>query len=161
MNESKVWWRAAMAAAWLAISPPVLAAEAAPELAAAVEAGRPTGTVVTTVDAAGLARLRDEGVAIVDVRRPDEWQSTGVIPGSTLITAFEADGQLVPGFVARVDDAVGENRPLALICRSGNRSGLAARLLMDGPGHRQLYNVAGGIGAWSAAGGPLVPCPTC
>ena len=50
---------------------------------------------------------------------------------------------------------------MALICRSGNRSASAAGLLMAAGGDRPVYNVAGGIGAWSAVGGTLMPCPNC
>ncbi len=148
-------WRPALAAAiWLALSAPLPAADGV----SAVDAARLS---IASIDAAELARLRDQGATIIDVRRADEWRATGVIPDSLLITAFDADGRLLPGFTAEVDAAVGKGRPLALICRSGNRSASAARLLMADGGDRTLYNVAGGIGAWSAAGGPLVPCPTC
>lgn len=119
------------------------------------------GPAVVTVDAAGLTRLRAEGVTVIDVRRADEWRASGVIPGSRLITAFDADGQLLPGFVTEVEREVGKDRPVALICRSGNRSATAARLLMADASDRPVYNVAGGILAWSAAMGPLVPCPSC
>ncbi|MFO1128609.1 MAG: rhodanese-like domain-containing protein [Rhodospirillales bacterium] len=115
---------------------------------------------VVAVDAAGLVGLREQGALVIDVRRPDEWRATGVIPGSSLITAFDADGRPVPGFLAEVQAVAGKDRPVALICRSGNRSAMAARML-TADGYGPVYNIAGGIGAWSAAGGPLVPCPKC
>ena len=52
----------------------------------------------TDVDNAALKALVDDGVKIVDVRRPDEWRRTGVIPGSALLTAFDAGGRFNPDF---------------------------------------------------------------
>ncbi|WP_407650197.1 rhodanese-like domain-containing protein [Deinococcus rhizophilus] len=45
-------------------------------------------------------------------------------------------------------------RPGQPICRSGSRSAQASRVLSDG-GHRNLYNVDGGMLAWEAAGLPI------
>ena len=36
------------------------------------------------IDVDEMRRLMDEGVSVVDVRRADEWQQTGVVEGSHL-----------------------------------------------------------------------------
>ena len=81
--------------------------------------------VVETVSAEELSRLLDEGVKVIDVRRADEWRATGVIAGSQIITAFDAQGYLNPHFIEEVSVSVGRSQSIALICRSGHRSAVA------------------------------------
>ena len=116
---------------------------------------------VATISGEELSRLVDQGVTVVDVRRSDEWRSTGVINGSQLITAFDESGRLNPRFVADVSAAVGKDQPVALICRSGNRSAVAAQLLAKEAGFTKIYNVSGGISAWLGQGKPMGPCTSC
>ena len=109
----------------------------------------PLHAEVIDVDSAGLQQLRAEGVAVIDVRRPDEWRKTGVIEGSHLLTFFDKKGRYdldswMPAFAAIADS----DRPVALICRSGNRSGKVARMLDEQFGYRHVYNVSGGILGW-------------
>ena len=44
--------------------------------------------------------------------------------------------------------------PIVLVCRSGNRSGKAARMLLDA-GFQDVFNLGGGMLAWNAAGLPV------
>jgi|APTNR8051073442_1049403.scaffolds.fasta_scaffold04595_2 rhodanese-related sulfurtransferase len=116
---------------------------------------------VRTVDPAQAQAMAQAGVTVIDVRRVDEWQSTGVIPGSLLITAFDASGRPVPDFVEMVRARVAPDAPVVIVCRSGNRSAVAARLLADQAGYTNLHNAAGGISEWARSGRPLAPCPSC
>ncbi len=109
----------------------------------------PLHAEVIDVDSAGLERLRAEGVAVIDVRRPEEWRKTGVIEGSHLLTFFDKKGRYnldewLPAFAAITES----DQPVALICRSGNRSGKVARMLDEQFGYRQVYIVRGGILGW-------------
>ena len=78
---------------------------------------------------------------IVDVREPWEYRQ-GHVPGAVLIPL----GQLS----ARVNELDPE-RPVAVICASGNRSQSAAALLGQ-KGFKTVYNVSGGTGAWMHSG---------
>ncbi|MGY1716989.1 rhodanese-like domain-containing protein [Geodermatophilus sp. SYSU D01106] len=81
---------------------------------------------------------------LLDVREDDEWVA-GHAEGATHIPMGE-----VP---ARLDD-VPEGDPLYVVCRSGGRSArVAAWLNQNG---YDAVNVGGGMGAWEAAGRPLV-----
>ncbi|NNK92506.1 MAG: rhodanese-like domain-containing protein, partial [Acidimicrobiia bacterium] len=57
---------------------------------------------------------------LIDVRQPEEVRSTGVIPGAVNIPLGE-----IPGRLAEIDPG----RPVALVCRSGGRSGSAGQFL--------------------------------
>jgi len=115
----------------------------------------------TNVDNAALKVLVDDGVKIVDVRRPDEWRTTGVIPGSALLTAFDAGGRFNPDFPAAFEALVNRDESVVLICQSGGRSTALARVLSEQAGYTRIYNVAGGIAGWMEDGNPTVPCSQC
>jgi len=130
-------------------------------LSAALSSVAVAGPAVETISTEELADLLARGGTVIDVRRPDEWRSTGVVADSRLITAYDADGQLLPGFADKVAATVGKDQPVALICRSGNRSGRAATLLSTQLGYQHLYNVAGGMQSWLGEQRPVMPCGRC
>lgn len=116
---------------------------------------------VRAVSATELSPLLDRGITLIDIRRADEWRATGVIAGSHLITAFDAEGRLRPTFIAEVAAVSAPDRPLALVCRSGNRSAVAARVLTTEGGFHTVYDLAGGINAWLRDGRPVGDCRWC
>jgi rhodanese-related sulfurtransferase len=59
--------------------------------------------------------------------------------------------------LATVADRVGDfpkDQPVYVVCRSGNRSLVAARTLVEA-GFTDVRNVEGGMIAWAAAGFPV------
>lgn len=114
----------------------------------------------TEVDNGRLSELMEEGVTLVDVRRPDEWAETGVVEGSHLLTAFDERGNLVETFPADLHRLVKPDEPVAIICRVGNRTGLLAWAMRGQAGYEEVYNVTDGITAWIAEGRPVKKdCP--
>ncbi|MCD6285260.1 MAG: rhodanese-like domain-containing protein, partial [Anaerolineae bacterium] len=89
-----------------------------------------------------VAEFNAQGkIAVIDVR--EDWEfAEGHIPGATLIPL----GSLPD----RVDE-IPTDKPVVLVCRSGNRSGQAFRFL-SGEGYDNISNMTGGMNAWSAAG---------
>ncbi|MDQ7007099.1 MAG: molybdopterin-synthase adenylyltransferase MoeB [Acidobacteriota bacterium] len=81
---------------------------------------------------------------LVDVREEWEWR-TAHIEGARLVPLSELPRRL---------DEVDATRPVVAICHVGERSAVAVRLLQRA-GYRAL-NLAGGMVAWTAAGGPTV-----
>jgi len=100
------------------------------------------------LDNGQLKTLLEQGVAIYDIRRPEEWRQTGVIEGSRLLTFVDAGGRVLPDFLTRFTDAVEKNDPVILICRTGNRTSTLARHLVEQMGYTQVYNVHNGITNW-------------
>lgn len=97
----------------------------------------------TTV--AHTAHARAEGSAqIVDVRERNEWTS-GHIPGSVHIPL---------GDLARRRQELDPARPVITVCRSGNRSLVAAEMLLRA-GFVEVASMAGGIIAWANARQPV------
>lgn len=104
-----------------------------------------------------LRELVDSGIPIVDVRRSDEWESTGVIDQSNLLTFFDEKGEYnADVWLASLDKVATRGEPVILICRSGNRTKMITRWLSDKVGYDTVYNVVGGILSWQADGGETV-----
>lgn len=99
------------------------------------DAGRPVARG-DTIDAAGLRRRLREGVVVVDVRKPDEWDG-GSIEGAVKIFVGDLE--------ARVRE-LPRDRPLVTMCSVGHRGGLAASIL-ERHGLRAI-NCLGGYTAW-------------
>ena len=98
---------------------------------------------VPEIDIDELARLREAGVVLVDVREPDEFEQFHV-PGATLIPLAD-----VPERIEEIPD----DQRVYVICGSGGRSARAVDFL-----NRQgldTVNVAGGSKAWLEAGHPV------
>jgi rhodanese-related sulfurtransferase len=89
-----------------------------------------------------------QNVPLYDIRRADEWQQTGVIEGSELLTFVDAGGRVKADFLDRFTAAVGQNEPVILICRTGNRTSTLARHLVEQMGYTQVFNVRNGISQW-------------
>ena len=112
---------------------------------------------VTNIDNEKLEQLREQGVAIIDVRRVDEWQETGVIEGSHAITFFDAKGNYnVDDWLSKVSDIAQSDQPIVLICAQGVRTSKIAEFLDKRLGFTQVRNVTEGISAWIEEGHPVV-----
>jgi phage shock protein E len=80
---------------------------------------------------------------ILDVRTPEEWES-GTIEGATKMNFFDKD------FNQQLEN-LDKTKPIYVYCKSGGRSGKAAKQL-EKMGFTTIYNLLGGITAWNAAG---------
>jgi rhodanese-related sulfurtransferase len=97
----------------------------------------------TAVDVETASQMAsDNGYVILDVRTSRE-RSKGYPPGSIHMVL-----ETIP---ERLDELKGKK--VLAFCRSGNRSGAAARFLAQQD--IEAHNVQGGILAWSHAGLPL------
>jgi sulfur-carrier protein adenylyltransferase/sulfurtransferase len=95
-----------------------------------------------------LKRRMDSGESfeLIDVREPFEYEIAR-IDGAKLIPLGEITERL---------DELKREQPIVVHCHSGKRSAQAARLLQQ-RGFANVYNLAGGIDAWSDQIDPSVP----
>lgn len=139
----------------------------APVVAFAILLALLAGSPVASADPVRVATpdeiraLIDQGAKVIDIRRPEEWRETGVIPGSILLTAIDEKGRLVWGFPRALEAAVGRDQPVVVICRTGNRSAVIGRMMSETAGFSRVVDAGGGIRAWIGAGQPVAPCPNC
>ena len=136
-------------AAWLVMAGTALAAEV---------------KAISAPDA--LQAVKKGEVVLVDIRQPEEWKQTGVPEGAKLIPMRHPDGGA--GFIRDLLAATNgdRNAPIALICRTGNRSGATAKALSEA-GFTHILDVSEGMGGSGSGPGwikrdlPMVRCPTC
>ncbi len=76
---------------------------------------------------ANIKKLQENNITIVDIRTPDEWMSTGVIPGALRDTFFDGYGRITPRFFKILQKH--HISKVALICRTGHRSAVASQIL--------------------------------
>ena len=97
------------------------------------------------VDANEFARyIQDNDVTVLDVRTPEE-HSEGFIPG----TDFNID-VLQVSYTKIATEKLPKDKPVALYCRSGNRSKKAAKILAD-KGY-EVLELGTGFRGWVSAG---------
>jgi hydroxyacylglutathione hydrolase len=118
-------------------------------LPAWTQAGLPLATVSQIVPEELEHRLRSGAVQVLDVRREPEWDA-GHIHGATW---WPLDNFRVSP--PEIDREV----PLAVHCKGGYRSMIAASLLQRA-GFRHVINVVGGFDAWQQAKLPVVTAVT-
>lgn len=100
--------------------------------------------------AAAHERLSEDmgDAVILDVRTAAEFGgSSGHVAGALLVPVDQLDAALSELGALR-------ERPVIVICRSGNRSVVASRILCRA-GFSDVHNLSGGMNAWLRAGLPV------
>ena len=92
--------------------------------------------------------MQDAGAFMLDVREPSEWNEMHM-PGATLIPL----GQLA----SRLNEEP-KDKPVVVVCRSGNRSA-QGRDILSANGFSSVTSMTGGMKAWQSAGLPTVTGP--
>ncbi len=88
----------------------------------------------------------DENFIVVDVREP--WEiAIASVPG-TLNIAMNS----MPAHIGELP----QDKEIAVLCHHGNRSRRVAEFL-ERSGFEKVYNIAGGIAAWSHSIDPTIP----
>lgn len=109
--------------------------------ASAISADGPLPTAVSVADA---VHLQDAGAFVLDVRQPEEWVSYH-IAGTTLIP---------PGEPPQRFAEVPRDKPIVVVCHSGNRSQQGRDILLNA-GFTRVTSMTGGLVAWQTQGLPL------
>jgi rhodanese-related sulfurtransferase len=86
-----------------------------------------------------------DGIQLLDVREQDEWDE-GHIPGS--IHRPYHDMRELP-------DELDPQRPIAVLCSSGQRAAVAASLLKRHGAPDAIHVVEGGVPRWKREGWPI------
>jgi len=112
---------------------------------------------VIDIDNAELAQLMKSGVPVVDIRTQPEWEDTGVLAGSKLLTFYDERGRADPAaWLEKLKPIAKPGDPVVVICRSGNRTKTVSQLLSQQAGYAKVYNVKSGMKGWIGSGGAVV-----
>ena len=88
-----------------------------------------------------------EGVAVIDVRRADEWELFGIIEGSHKITFFDERGlfdldTFLETFTKVVTD---KEQPFILVCAHASRTKTIGEIMGLKLKYKNVYELDGGI----------------
>lgn len=100
-------------------------------------------SLIKEIEVSELAQLKDKGDAIrvIDIRQPAELNS-GVIPGAEALPMHTIPLRM---------NELQQDETLIMVCRSGARSAQACMFLQQ-QGYDNVYNLRGGMIAWSGSG---------
>jgi len=144
LNKTRTAGAAILAAVFLAGSAGAAdPAAPAPAPQAAVQKKIDDKASIVVAEAKKLMASRKD-LLLIDVRSPQEF-SQGFIAGSKNIPFID---------IMEGRHALPKDKPVLLICSIGGRSFAAVQLLQE-KGYTEVYNLDGGLQAWSRASLPL------
>lgn len=113
--------------------------------------------IVTLSVEEAMSRHGREDVLLIDIRDPRELERDGAVPG-----AFHAPRGMLEFWIdpesPYFKPVFGEDKQFIFFCAGGMRSALTTKTLQD-MGLKPVAHIAGGFGAWKAAGGPVETYP--
>lgn len=104
------------------------------------------GGLPSTISVDEAYAMYQDGAFVLDVRTVEEWNEYHA-PNTTLIPLDE--------LASRVNE-VPRDRPIVVICRSGNRSDEGRDILLNA-GFTQVTSMDGGLKDWRTRGYPIEP----
>ena len=103
---------------------------------------------VVDVNNEQILELSKKNIPIIDIRRSSEWDQTGIIPKSILLTFFDKNGKYnLNEWYSKLSLKVEEGKPIILICRTGRRTRIIAEMMDKKLGY-MVYNAKNGITSW-------------
>ena len=98
---------------------------------------------IPSIDAKGLQEKinQNENITLLDVRKPNEWKQTGIIPGSLMVEMQTLPRELENGL------KLTEKSEVIVICKTGRRSNQVTKYLIDNF-QINAINLSGGIVSW-------------
>ena len=96
-----------------------------------------------------IKQLLKNNIPIVDIRRSSEWDQTGVVPKSILLTFFDKEGNYnYDVWYEKLRLEIDEGKPIILICRTGRRTSIIAKMMEIKKFDNIIYNAKSGITSW-------------
>lgn len=112
------------------------------------------------VDNNQLLEMQKKGVEIIDIRRVDEWEQTGIINGAKMLTFFDEKGNYdmakwLNDFSQIIKD---KNTTFVIYCAHANRTKMVGNFLDKELGYKNVYELNGGINyGWIDKGMKTIP----
>lgn len=118
----------------------------------------PSEAVVGNLSNEEMVAQVSAGIPVIDIRRNYEWEETGVIKGSHLLTFFdERDEYDLEAWLEQFDKVAVRDQPFILVCRMGVRTAKLGRYLNGRKDFGTVLHLHQGITGWIASGMPVVP----
>ena len=95
-----------------------------------------------------IKELMKTNTPIIDIRTSPEWDQTGGIPNSLLLTFFDENGKYnFQSWYNKLINITKKDQPIILICRSGRRTKIVAEMINKKFDY-EVYNAKYGIKSW-------------
>jgi rhodanese-related sulfurtransferase len=96
-----------------------------------------------------VEKMIDDNIIMIDVRRVDEWQRTGVIKNAKLMTFFDEYGNHdVKNWMIEFENLVtSKEQTFVLICAHANRTRTIGNFLIE-QGYKNCAHLFGGMALW-------------
>ncbi len=99
-----------------------------------------------SIDFNDINKTLGKDTVLIDIRTPEEWAETGIIPGSKKIMFFDNRGgydaqKWMEEFTKYVKD---KEQPFVLVCRTASRTKMVGQFL-EQQGYKNVYDLKGGI----------------
>ena len=114
---------------------------------------------LTAIDSTVLEKMQAQGIPVIDIRTPGEWQATGIIKGAHKMMFFDEKGQPDMGnwFFELGHLIKDKDQPFIVYCAYANRSHALGNFLDNQLGFKKVFELKDGIeNGWIKAGKPTV-----
>ncbi len=100
-----------------------------------------------TIDNETLVKMQAQGIPVIDIRTPGEWQNTGIIKGAHKMMFFDEKGQPDMGnwFFGLGHLIKDKKQPFIIYCAHANRTKALGNYLSKELGFEKVYELKGGI----------------
>ncbi len=107
---------------------------------------------VSNLTSEELITAQKEGVVVIDIRTPEEWQEVGTVPNAKRIMFFDQRRQpRVSEFMTEFEKIVtSKDQAFILVCRTGSRTGVVSKFLDEKVGYTNAAHLAKGMKKWVA-----------
>ena len=87
----------------------------------------------------------DSNFIIIDIRYEDEIKKSGIIPNSTILPAFDQNGNFLPNFLNSYQSLVNENDKVVFVSQKGIISSILANGFVEQLKQDNIYNLLDGV----------------
>ena len=96
-----------------------------------------------------VEKMIEDNIIMIDVRRPEEWQRTGIIKNALLMTFFDEYGNHdVENWMKEFEKLVtSKDKTFVLICAHAKRTRTIGNFLID-QGYKNTAHLFGGMAVW-------------
>ncbi len=105
---------------------------------------------LTNLNTAEVKSKISTGALVIDIRTPQEWQKTGLIPGSHPLSFFDNNGKSDPEKWVNTLQSLktSADQEVILVCHSGGRSGRVGTYLSGQLNMPHISHLSTGISSW-------------
>lgn len=106
--------------------------------------------ILTNLNTSEVKEKLSAGALVIDIRTAQEWQQTGLIPGSHPLSFFDKNGKSDPEKWVNTLQSLktSEDQEVILVCRSGNRSGRVGTYLSSQLKMPHISHLSTGMSSW-------------